>query len=110
MSGLVLIEVRGRVTGETHPVPLIGTRIGDLLLVSTLRGNRSHWVRNLESAAEVRYWLHGREGHGRAVMVNTHHRGESCRGESAAVQALAAYLAPATYAGWAFAIIVPAAA
>ena len=110
MSGLVLIEVRGRISGEQHPVPLVGTRIGELLLVSTLRGNRSHWLRNLESDSAVRYWIHGVEAHGRAIVVNTRARASACDGESPEVRALAGFLAPATVAGWAFAIIVPTAA
>lgn len=109
-SGLVLVEVKGRLTGQSHRVPLIGTRVGDLLIVSTLRGNRSHWIRNLEADSTLRYWLHGSERTGRAIVINTRGCGDRLEGESPAVRAIASFLAPATLAGWAFAIVTPIAA
>ena len=41
-TGLVVVETRGRTTGRAVRVPLLGTRVGDLVVVSTVRG-RAHW-------------------------------------------------------------------
>jgi F420H(2)-dependent quinone reductase len=44
--GLVVIETKGRKTGEPRSVPVLANRVGRNLFVSTVREN-SQWVRNL---------------------------------------------------------------
>ena len=58
--GLVVLEHRGRKTGATYSTPLWAFRAGQLLLVTTFRGDRSQWMRNLEDTPDAHVWLGGK--------------------------------------------------
>jgi len=53
-----------------HRLPVLATIIEDHALVSSVRADRSHWVRNLRENAEVRYWLRGEVREARALVFD----------------------------------------
>ncbi len=67
-AGVIELETVGWRTGQPHRTPLLAGAIGELLLVSTVRGRRSHWVKNLLRNADIRYWSGGRVRPARATV------------------------------------------
>ncbi len=58
--GAVVLESTGRVSGKPREVPLLGLRIGDRVLVSTVRDG-SQWVKNLEADSNAAVWFCGKK-------------------------------------------------
>ena len=68
-AGLIVLETTGWRSGRTHRTPVVAFALGDCLLVSTVRGRRSHWVKNLIAQPDVRYWSGGRAQAARAYVA-----------------------------------------
>ena len=107
--GLVVVEIVGRRTGANRPTPLLGFALGDVVVVSTLRGDASQWVKNLAAQSEVRWWRWGREVRGHATVVAADAVGRAAPEAPAWVDELVALLEPWILTGWRFAVLVPGA-
>lgn len=57
-GGAIVLEVTGRKSGEPRQVPLLSSRVGDKLVVSTVRGD-SQWLANIEADPNVVVHLGG---------------------------------------------------
>jgi hypothetical protein len=57
-AGAVVLETTGRRSGLPRPVPVLSTRLGHTLTVSTVRAD-SQWIRNAEADPNVAVWLGG---------------------------------------------------
>ena len=68
-AGLIVLETTGWRSGRTHRTPVVAAALGDCLLVSTVRGRRSHWVKNLIAQPVVRYWRGDRSQAVRAYVA-----------------------------------------
>ena len=67
-TGAIVLETTGRSTGRIYKIPLLATRIGDLLLASTVR-RRSQWLKNLAANPDTRYWMGGRSHEATAYVI-----------------------------------------
>jgi hypothetical protein len=58
-SGLVILQPTGRVSGLQRQVPVVSTRLGNRVTVSTFRSD-SQWLANIEAYPSVTVYLGGR--------------------------------------------------
>lgn len=58
-SGLVVIETTGRRSGQAYRTPVLATPFCGRVILSTARGRRSQWLKNLAATPELRYWQAG---------------------------------------------------
>ena len=106
-AGLVVVEMTGAKSGKKRRVPLAALRFGRALLIGTVRGERSLWVRNLAANGAVRVWLAARVRPMRAFVLRP---GASTRMPRALPRALHTpwrALAELTKSGFAFALLAP---
>ncbi len=66
-GGAIVLEVVGRISGKPRQVPLLAARLGNRLLVSTVRSD-SQWLRNIEADRNVVVHLFGRRRPGIAEV------------------------------------------
>ena len=67
-SGAIVLEVTGRKSGQPRQVPLLATRIGNKLMVSTVRSD-SQWLRNIEADENVVVHLYGKRRDATALVT-----------------------------------------
>ncbi len=67
-TGFIVLESTGRRTGRTYRVPVAAALWGHLILATTVRGERSQWLKNLSVTPALRYWLAGREHEADAIV------------------------------------------
>jgi deazaflavin-dependent oxidoreductase (nitroreductase family) len=67
-AGPVVLETTGRRSGLPRQVPVLATRLGDTLNVSTVRSD-SQWLRNIEADDRVVVWLRGEAREARASVA-----------------------------------------
>lgn len=66
--GLVVREHTGRLSDREYQSPLMALRVGRHVLVTTVREERSQWVRNLEDEPRTHLWMNGRRRPYRALV------------------------------------------
>ncbi len=106
-GGLIVVEHEGRRSGRTFRSPLAATRLGGYVLVATVRGARSQWVRNLAAKPSSRIWIGGRPRDVRAFVIHPDKRFRVPTSLPRPVQLVLEILAPYRKAGWAFALFSP---
>jgi len=107
--GAVVVEVTGRKSRRLINLPLMATVFGDHLIISTARGRRSQWIRNLAANPEVRYWIRGRPRSAHAfVFRKASERPDGFDRQPLEIRQIASLIAPWTHeSGMAFAILAP---
>jgi len=104
-STLVVLESIGHVSGKTRRTPLVCYRLGDYLLLSTARGRRSFWVRNLKQQSVASGYLGGRKERVDVLTITAASTPAAYENLAQPVSALAGCLRTLTRFGWAFAIL-----
>ena len=103
--GLIVLETTGWRSGRTHRTPVLAAALGDRLLVTTYRGRRSHWVRNLLSNPRMHYLI-GDQSHAATACVIA--PGAPLRDDRDVAAPIAAWLGcVAEVSGCAFVVLSP---
>ena len=106
-TGAIVLETTGRNTGQSFNIPLLATRMGDLVVVSTYR-RRSQWVKNLAASTETRYWMGGRSHEATALVITPDRDSSSSDTLPPNAACLAAFLQQQSQLfGISFAILMP---
>ena len=107
-AGIVLLETKGRRTGIVRRTPLLACLIEGHLVVTTVRGSRSQWWRNLAVEPETRAWILGAPCHFTANVYPVREGIAPLPAYPPAVAAIVAALLPWTAGGVRFAVLAPA--
>ena len=107
-ASLIVLESTGFKSGQQRRTPLWSLRLGRYRLISTARGKRSFWVKNLQKDSEVSYYLGGRRRDSQAVVFAPGENGDDASELPRWLQGVARLFAPYTRRGWAFAVLLPA--
>lgn len=68
-GGLIVLESTGFKSGQQRRTPLLSFQVGRYRIVSTVRGGRSFWVRNLMQQSKVSYFLGGKRREADAIVI-----------------------------------------
>ncbi len=106
-AGLIVLESVGFKTGQLRRTPLLAMRLGNYVFVSTVRGERSFWVKNLQKHPRTHFFRGGRRHEARAFVVapgKQYRRPKSLPPVLGKLtDAFAQYAPP----GWALAVLIP---
>ena len=105
---LIVLETTGFKSGKQRRTPLWSIRVGDYRLVSTARGKRSFWTKNLRAQPQARYFLGGKPKEAEAILVTPDFDNLDGWDLNAILTRLVAFLDRLAGEGWAFALLVPA--
>jgi hypothetical protein len=104
-TGAVVVEVTDKDSAKTYKLPLTATRIGNLILLTSLR-RQAGWLQNLIVKPETRYWFAGRPRLATAVVLTPDD--EPAADLPASATCLARLLQQQSrLTGWSFAILAP---
>ncbi len=104
---LIVLESTGFKSGQMRRTPLLANRFGRFLIVSTVRGEKSFWVRNLAKNADITYYVGGRERSAKALVLRPGATELTGARLPAPLRRLLQILSRLTERGWAFAVLVP---
>lgn len=107
-ASLIVLESVGFKSGLARRTPLWSFRLGPYRLVSTARGRRSFWVKNLQKQAQVQYSLGGEEVSSEAIVLAPGYDNLDQWELSPWLERTMDALRRLSDRGWAFALLVPA--
>ena len=79
------------------------------MLITTARGSRSFWVKNLQKQPRVRYYLGGKPRDSKAFVMAPGKQYRRPKSLPPILGRVTDFLAPYRNNGWAFALLMPAA-
>ena len=106
-GGLIVLETIGFKSGIMRRTPLVATRFGGCVFISTFRADRSFWLKNLQKNPRVLYYLGGKARDARAFVITGEKRYRKPKFLPNSVGKITDFLAPYTRAGLSFAVLVP---
>ena len=109
LASLILLETTGFLSGKTRSTPLWSLKLGPYRLVTTARGKRSFWLKNLQQLPEARVVAGGCDEATDAIVIAPGFDNSGDWELSPPLRQLLALLKMPVRKGFAFALLVPAA-
>ena len=106
-ASLIVLETTGFKSGKIRRTPLWSFRVGRYRVVSTVRGTRSFWVKNILQQPRVSYYLAGRRRGSDAIVVAGNAPPPAMEMLTPAMRSLVKAFARYADEGWTFAILAP---
>lgn len=106
-ASLIVLETVGFKSGLARRTPLWSIRLGRFRMVSTARGQRSFWVKNLLQQPAGSFYLGGRRRESHAIVIAEGASRPQSAELTPSLRRLAKVLTEYAPKGWAFAILVP---
>ncbi len=106
-ASLIVLETVGFKSGEKRRTPLWSICLGRYRIVSTARGDRSFWVKNLLKQPRVKYYVGGRPRDSQAIVISPSTSEQNSQRLTPVMRKLVKIFSRLSQAGWAFAILVP---
>lgn len=106
-ASLIVLETTGFKSGKQRRTPLWSFRLGRYRVVSTARGDRSLWMRNLRKHPTGSYFLGGQQRRAEALVFSPGAGHVPSSALPPVLARLAGFLNRLTDRGWAFAVLVP---
>ena len=103
--GLILLESIGYKSGSVRSTPLLATHVGDYTFISTFRGKRSFWVRNLQKQPDISFYRGGKVKKASSFVVTPESGFDSLDSLPPVIATIAEQLARRSDKGWAFAVL-----
>ena len=103
--GLILLESIGFKSGAVRSTPLLATHLGGYTFISTVRGKRSFWVKNLQKQPDITFHRGGKVKKAKSFVVTPETGFESLESLPPVITAIAKQLARGSESGWAFAVL-----
>ena len=107
-ASLIVLETIGFKSGAQRRTPLWTVRLGRYRVVSTARGDRSFWVKNLLKQPRVSYYLGGKRRETNAIVFAGNAAHQISPELPLMIRGLSTLFSRYAEKGWAFAILVPA--
>lgn len=67
-TGTIVVETIGRKSGRKIKIPVLATKLGQIIIFGTVRRN-SQWVKNLLANSDVQYWFAGQPHQATAFVI-----------------------------------------
>ena len=106
-AGLIVLESTGFKSGQIRRTPLLAMRLGQYVFVSTVRGERSFWLKNLQKQPLTRYFRGGREHDTKAFVVAPGKRYQRPKTLPPLIALFTDAFAERAPDGWAMAVLMP---
>jgi deazaflavin-dependent oxidoreductase (nitroreductase family) len=103
--GMIVLESVGYKSGTVRSTPLVATRLGSYTFISTARGARSFWVRNLQNQPDTTFYVGGQAKKARSYVITPETRHQVHDSLPPVIASIAKFLARRGTDGWAFAIL-----
>jgi deazaflavin-dependent oxidoreductase (nitroreductase family) len=106
-ASLIVLETVGFKSGQQRRTPLWSICLGRYRVISTARGDRSFWVKNLQKQPKVRYYVGGKVRESKAIVIAPGTARQKSQRFTPVMRQLVKIFSRLSQAGWAFAILVP---